>query len=133
MAVGTLSNVKVDPVAGTFTGKYLADSTVTATAVFCGFTPRTVKLTQIAGSLGTSFVTISYESMAAGTNGNLTLITNATGVTSLITANGVTFLAGTEASPASAATGSPASSGMGFTIGTGIVGVTQTYLVEAVR
>ena len=135
MAVGTLANIKVDPVAGTFSAKYTVDGTATATSVFCGFTPRVVKLTQIAGTLGALASTVCYESMAAGTNGNLSLTYHATGAVALVTANGITFLSGTESTTAAAATGASAlaTAGMGFSIGTAVASTTQVLLVEAYR
>ena len=129
MAVGTLANIKVDPVAGTFTAKYTADATAAACSVFCGFTPRLVKITQIGGTLTNPVQSIFHESMTAAN----AITIGPTGAAALITAAGVTLLAGTEASPAAKATNSPESSGAGFTISTGVTGNSLVYLIEATR
>lgn len=133
MAYGTLSNIKVDPVAGTFSAKFTADATVAACSVFCGFTPRIVKMTQLQGSLTTACQSIAFESATSGTNGVLTTLVHGTGAVTVTTANGYTFLSGSEAVATNVAVNSPASVGPGFTIGTVVHGTTQIYLLEAVR
>lgn len=129
MAVGTLANIKVDAVAGTFSAKYTADASVTATSVFCGFQPRVIRMTQIGGTPGATAQSGFHESMTAGYN----WLIGSTGTLTIPTSNGYTLLAGNEASPAAAATNSPNSSGPGFTLGTGVQGASLVYLLEAVR
>lgn len=134
MAYGTLSNIKVDPVAGYFSAKFTADATVAACSVFCGFTPRVIRMTQIQGTLTTAATSLAFESATSGTNGVFTTLTHGTGAVTVTTANGFTFLSGTEAVPTSIAVNSPSTTGgQGFTIGTAVHGTTQVYLIEAVR
>lgn len=134
MAYGTLSNIKVDPVAGYFSAKFTADATVAACSVFCGFTPRIIKMSQIAGSLTTAASSFAFESNTSGTNGVFTNLVHGTGAATITTANGFTFLTGTEAVPTSIAVNSPVTvGGPGFIIGTAVHGTTQVYLIEAVR
>lgn len=130
MAVGTLANIKVDPVAGTFTAKYTADSSVSAASVFCGFTPRVIKMYQISGTPGNASQTAFHESMTAGYHVQIT----AAGAYTIATSNGFTLLTGSEASPTAKATNSPLDAGPGFTIGTGPqVTASAAYLIEAYR
>ena len=133
MAYGTLSNIKVDPVAGTFSAKFTADSTVAACSVFCGFTPRIVRMTQILGTFTTAAQSLAFESNTVGTNGVFTNLVHGTGPAAVTTANGFTFLTGAEAATTAYAINSPATSGPGFTIGTATHGTTQVYLIEAIR
>lgn len=134
MAYGSLSNIKVDPVAGYFSAKYTADATVAACSVFCGFTPRIVKMTQILGSFTTACQSVAFESNTTGTNGVTTNLVHGTGAAAISTANGFTFLSGTEALVTSIAVNSPVTvGGPGFIIGTAVQGVTQVYLIEAIR
>lgn len=130
MAVGVLTSLKVDPVAGSFSAKFTADASPSACSVFCGFTPRVVKLTQISGTPGNGAQILHHEGMAAASNVQIT----AAGAFTIPTSNGITLLTGSEASPSSAATGSPASAGPGFTLGTGVqVTASAEYLLEAYR
>lgn len=129
MAVGTLANVKVDAVAGTFSAKFTADGTPSANSVFCGFKPRVIKMTQIGGTPGATAQTMFHESMTAASN---VQITNA-GTLTIPTTNGYTLLDGSEAAPSSAATGSPAATGPGFTMGTGVQAASLVYMLEATR
>lgn len=129
MAVGVLSSQKLDPVAGTYSAAFTADGTPAASSIFCGFTPRVVKLTQIVGTPDATAQALWHEAMTSAYN---VKITNA-GTLTIPTTNGVTPLTGTEASPAAKATNSPAASGKGFTLGTGVQAANIVYLVEAYR
>ena len=134
MAYGTLSNIKVDPVAGYFSAKFTADATVAACSVFCGFTPRIIKMSQLLGTPTTACASVAFESNTSGTNGVFTTLVHGTGATTITTANGFTFLSGTEALPTSIAVNSPSTTGgPGFIIGTAVHGSTQVYLIEAIR
>ena len=129
MAVSVLTSVKNDPVAGTFTAVLTAASSEGASSVFCGFTPRVIKMTQIGGSPDATAQSGYHESMTAA---YAWLIGN-TGAFTIPTSNGYTLLTGNEASPATAMTGSPGSSGPGFTVGTGVIANSLVYLLEAYR
>lgn len=102
-------------------------ATETASSLFLGFKPKKVIMTQISGSpdatsksMGLSIQTAAYATLYA-----------AAGDVTYITSNGFTFLDGTEASPAQACTGSPASSGPGVTVGTGVTANSLVYFFEA--
>lgn len=129
MAVGTLANIKVDAVAGTFSAKFTADGTPSACSVFCGFKPRVIKMTQIGGTPGATAQTMFHESMTSAYN---VQITNA-GTLTIPTTNGYTLLDGSEAAPSTAATNSPAAAGPGFTLGTGVQAASLVYMLEATR
>lgn len=129
MAVGTLTSIKLDPAAGTFSAVYTADGTKTASGVYIGFKPRVIKMTQISGSPDATAQSGYSEGMTAA---YAWLIGNTGGFT-IPTSNGYTLTDGSEASPVTKATNSPASSGPGFVIGTGVQANSLVYLVEAYR
>ena len=129
MAVGVLTSIKLDPIAGTFSAVYTAASSEGASGVYIGFKPRVIKMTQIGGSPDATAQSGYHESMTAAYNW---LIGN-TGAFTIATSNGFTLTDGSEASPVSKATNSPADSGPGFVIGTGVQANSLVYLVEATR
>lgn len=130
MAVGVLTNIKVDAVNGIFTATLTADGTPAACSIFPGFKPRVVRSTQISGTVGAGAVAVGYESMTAGYN----VRQIAAGTGTIETSAGFTFLDGTEAAPAAKATNSPAASGPGVSLGTGIqVTASAAYLIEMYR
>lgn len=130
MAVGVLTSIKTDSVAGSFSAKFTADAAPSACSVFCGFKPRVIKMTQISGTPGNGAQILFHEGMTAASNVQITAL----GALTIPTTNGITLLDGSEASPAAAATGSPASAGPGFTLGTGVqVTASAAYLLEAYR
>lgn len=129
MAVGVLSNVKLDAVSGAFSAKYTADASVSATSVYVGFTPRVIKMTQIGGTPGGTAQSGWFEGMSNGTN----WLIGSGGAFSLPGASGYTPLVGSELAPAAPATGSPQSNGLGFTIGTGCQVANIVYFLEAYR
>jgi hypothetical protein len=130
MAVGVLTNVKVDPVGGTLSATYTAASSVGTCSIFCGFKPRVIKMVQMTGTVGAAAMTFFHESMSAG---YYVQCSNA-GTVTIPTSLGFTLLDGSEAAPATVATGSPASAGPGFTISTGPqVTASAAYLMEAYR
>ncbi len=130
MAVGVLTNIKVDAVNGIFTAVLTADGSPSACSVFPGFKPRVVKSTQITGTVGTGAMTMGNENMTAAYLVQLTSV----GTVTIPTSNGFTFLDGTEASPASKATNSPGASGQGVTLGTAVQATASAaYLIEMYR
>lgn len=129
MAVGVLANQKVDAAAGSYSAKFTADAAPSACSVFCGFTPRVIKMTQIGGAPGATAQSMYHESMTAAYQ---VLIGN-TGALTIPTTNGFTLLVGNETAPAAIATGSPNAAGPGFTIGTGPQGASLVYMIEAYR
>ena len=130
MAVGVLTNIKVDAVNGIFTATLTADGTPAACSIFPGFKPRVVRTTQISGTVGAGAMAVGYEGLTAAYN----FRTVANGTNTIETSAGFTFLDGTEATPAAKATNSPAASGPGVTLGTGIqVTASAAYLVEMYR
>ena len=131
MAVGVLSSVKVDSVAGSFSGVFTADGTPTATFLGIGFKPRVIKMTQISGTPGNASQTLYHESMAAASNVQIT----AAGALTIPSTNGFTLYDGSTVPAASPAAASPTGAGgPGFTIGTGPqVTASAAYLLEAYR
>jgi len=130
-AVSVLTNVQIDEVAGTGSALLTVDAGgASACSVFTGFKPRKVMSTQISGTIGNGAYTQGNPNLAAG----YMLQTVANGTTTVVTSNGYTFLDGTEAAPATKATGSPASAGPGFTLGTAVnPTASATYLLEWYR
>jgi len=130
-AVSVLTNVSIDEVSGIGSALLTVDATgASACSVFCGFKPRKVISTQISGTVGNGAVTTGNPNLAAGYMTQQV----AAGTMTIVTTNGYTFLDGTEAAPATKATGSPASSGPGFTIGTSVnPTASATYLLEFYR
>lgn len=129
MAVGTLTNIKLDPVAGTFSAIYTADSSEAASGVYIGFKPRVIKMTQVSGSPDATAQSGWCEGMTAA---YAWLIGN-TGAFTLPTSNGFTVTDGSETTVVTKAVNSPAASGPGFVIGTGVQANSIGYLVEAYR
>lgn len=130
MAVGVLTNFTVDNVSGYATGTLTADSSPSACSIFMGFKPRVVRCTQISGTVGNGAVTTANSSMTAGYMTQQV----AAGTSTIPTSNGYTFLDGSEASPAAAATGSPLSAGPGVTLGTAVQATASAaYRFEAWR
>ena len=130
MAVGVLTNVSCDEVAGTFSATLTADASPSACSIFMGFKPRVIRCTQVSGTIGNGAFTSADIGMSAA---NM-IQTVANGTTTLVTTNGYTFLDGSEAAPAAKATNSPASSGPGVTLGTSVQATASAaYRVEAWR
>ena len=130
-AISVLTNVQIDEVSGIGSALLTVDAGGPATcSVFCGFKPRKVVSTQISGTVGNGAVTTGNPNLAAGYMTQQV----AAGTMTVVTAAGYTFLDGTEASPATKATGSPAASGPGFSIGTAVnPTASATYLLEFYR
>jgi len=130
MAVGVLTNVSCDEVAGTFSATLTADGTPSACSIFMGFKPRVIRSTQVSGTVGNGCMTSADIGMTAG----YMVQTVANGTTTIVTSNGYTFLDGSEAAPAAKATNSPASSGPGVTLGTSVQATASAaYRIEAWR
>jgi len=129
MAVSVLTGVKVDAVNGIFTALMTTDASSTASGIYCGFTPRVVKITQVGGTPGVTALVWWYEGMTAGYNGVMT----SAGAVTIPTSNGITPTTGPEATVVAKATGSPAASGPGFVVGSGAQTASLVYMVEAYR
>lgn len=129
MAVGTLTYVKTDPAAGSFSAIYTADGTATASGVYIGFKPRVVRMTQVGGTAGTTVQSGYHEGMTAA----YAWLRDSTGTFTIPTSNGYTLTDGSEATVVTKAVNSPNSSGPGFVIGTGVQGNSLVYMVEAFR
>lgn len=130
-AVSVLTNVQVDEVSGYGTALLTVDAGgASACSVFCGYKPRKVLSTQLSGAMGNGARTEGDPNLAAG----YMVQRVAAGDQTIVTTNGYTFLDGTEAAPATKATGSPASSGAGFTLGTSVnPTASATYRLEWYR
>ena len=102
-------------------------ATATSSSIFLGFKPKIIKMVQISGTPDATSRSYFCDGMTAGYSVKVA----AAGDLTIATSNGFTLLDGTEASPAQAATGSPASSGPGVTVGTGAVANSIGYLFEA--
>ena len=129
MAVSVLTSVSNDTQTGRFQAVMTVDGTAAASSVFCGFVPRRVTVQQIGGTPDAKWRSEWVTGMTAA---HLVLTGN-TGAGTIGTANGITVLAGTEAAPSAAMTGSPASSGAGFTVGTACIANSLVYVVNAER
>lgn len=116
-AISVLTNVSIDEVTGYGTALLTVDSGgPLACSVFPGFKPRKVLSTQISGTMGNGARTEGNPNLAAGHMVQRV----AAGDQTVVASNGYTFLDGSEAAPATKATGSPAASGPGFTLGTSV-------------
>jgi len=110
----------------TFICKGVNDGSGAAASIFCGFKPRQVEVWNETDVIKFEY----YDGMTAAYGFKL----NGTGpAITEITSNGVTLLDGSEASPATAATGNVRSAGAGFTLGTGILVASKTYWIKAIR
>lgn len=125
----TISAITVDPgVDSTFVAKGVTDAAgATAQTIYIGWTPRRIEVLNITDQLTDLFVAgggmVSGDSRHCLANGTWTDAV----------ANGFTLLDGTEApvAAASRATGSPGTSGQGFTIGTGPLVASKTFTITA--
>ena len=131
MAVSVLTNVKTDPTNGIFHCILTTASSEGATAIFPGFTPRLITMTQVGGSADATFQSSWCEGMTAA---YASLIGN-TGTASIITSAGYTPLTGTETATVigDIAAASPKQSGQGFIVGTGVQANSLVYSLTAYR
>ena len=129
MAVSVLTNVSLDNQTGRFQAVMTADATPAASSVFCGFVPRKVVIQQIGGAPGATFHSEWVQGLAAASQ----VLVGNTGAGTIPTSNGITPLTGTETAPSAAMTGSPNSSGAGFTVGTGCIATSLVYYISAER
>lgn len=129
MAVSVLTNVTLDAQTGRLQATLTAASSAGASSVFCGFTPRKIELRQHTLTLDGTCMSHWSKGMASPSY----MLTGNTGTTTYGTTNGYTILDGSEAAPTAAATGSPNSSGVGFTIGTGVITALLSYTLTAER
>ena len=113
-------------------GMWVATGATDATAaaaqnVYCGFTPTRIEVLNITDQLTDLFVT----GMTAGTSRHCL----ANGTWTDAVANGFTQLVGTESVPASTlvALGTNGTGGAGFTIGTGPLVASKSYVITAWR
>lgn len=124
LTISNLANNAV--VSDIFTCKGVNDGSAAAASIFCGFKPRIVWVWN-----ETDVIKFEYQD---GMTAAYAFKFNGTGPTiTEITSNGVTLLDGSEASPATAATGNVRTSGAGFSLGTGILAASKTYFITAIR
>ena len=124
LTISALTNNAV--VSDTFICKGVNDGSAAASSIFTGFKPRRVEVFNETDVIKFDYfdgMTAAYAFKLNGTGPTFTEITSV----------GVTLLDGTEASPATAATGNLRSSGAGFTLGTGILAASKTYWIVATR
>ena len=129
MAVSALTNVSTRPKAGKFSATLTAAATPAASAIYIGFTPNHIILQQIAGSPDATWRSEWHKGM---TDAYSVLDSNASAGT-IPTTNGFTILTGNEvvATATAAATGSPATAGQGFVVGTGVIAANIVYNLTA--
>lgn len=113
-------------VSDTFICKGVNDGSAAASSIFIGFKPRKVEVWNETDVIKFEYFDGMTAAYGLKFNGTGPAITE-------ITANGVTLLDGTEASPATSATGNLRTSGPGFTLGTGILVASKTYWIMAIR
>ncbi len=131
MPVGVLTSVKTDPTNGIFECLFTASATPAATAIFPGFTPRTIIMQQVVGTPDATWHTEWHDGMTSAYNVQVT----STGAGTIPTTNGFTPLVGTETSTVigTAAAASPATAGQGFIVGTGPQAASLAYKIVATR
>lgn len=131
MAVAVIASVKTDPTNGIFECLFTADAAPSATAIFPGFTPRSIIMQQVGGAPGATWHSEWHDGMTAAYQ----VLVGNTGAGTIPTTLGFTPLVGTETATTVGlvAAASPATGGQGFIVGTGPQGASLVYKIVATK